>query len=230
MNWVVHSITLLEVIAFLLSIYFYRADRKRIYWIIVLFLGFIVLFENAGKYTFYLNHFPFLKATPFEKNYWLFNIQLIVSMVFYSSFFILQVESFKLRKAFFFVIILFFFSAFFFLFLNNNFFKGFSPFTLIVGSGMVLLSILFYYYDLLKSQSILYIQKSLPFYISVGAFVFHLCTTPLFIYSIYFREHINPGFTKLYISVIYFCNIVLYISYIVGFSVCRPKKSVNAEE
>lgn len=88
---------------------------------------------------------------------------------------------------------------------------------MIAGSILVLISISIYYFELLKSEQLLSIWKSMVFYISVGAFVYHLCTTPLFLYSIFLKSQANPAFIETYKIVVYVSNLFLYLVYIFGF-------------
>jgi hypothetical protein len=66
----------------------------------------------------------------------------------------------------------------------------------------------------------------MPFYVSIAALIFHLCTTPLFIYSTYFSESINPEFYKLYLQVVLGSNFLMYSIYIIGFIVCAQSRNL----
>ena len=138
-------------------------------------------------------------------------------MVFYAIFFSLFINNQRSKRIIYSLVILFFSIASIVLFFDDNFFKGFSPFTLIAGSILVLISISIYYFELLKSEQLLSIWKSMVFYISVGAFVYHLCTTPLFLYSIFLKSQANPAFIETYKIVVYVSNLFLYLVYIFGF-------------
>jgi hypothetical protein len=107
---------------------------------------------------------------------------------------------------------------------SGGFFIGSMPLTNIFGTLLVFLSIAFYYLELLKSDQILQVHKTLPFYVSVGALIFHLCTTPFFIYSTYYSISIDPNFVSLYRRVIFGTNYLLYSIYIAGFLICSRKK------
>ncbi|HPF10735.1 MAG TPA: hypothetical protein PKW08_08190 [Flavobacteriaceae bacterium] len=217
MNHVATAIYLLEAIAFISSIIYYKRNRGKPFFYFMLFLGSVVFFENIGKYNRYPELFSFINNTPFQKNFWLFNIQLLISMVFYAIFFSLFINNQRSKRIIYSLVILFFSIASIVLFFDDNFFKGFSPFTLIAGSILVLISISIYYFELLKSEQLLSIWKSMVFYISVGAFVYHLCTTPLFLYSIFLKSQANPAFIETYKIVVYVSNLFLYLVYIFGF-------------
>jgi hypothetical protein len=107
---------------------------------------------------------------------------------------------------------------------TEGFFVKFMPICNILGTLFIFLSIAFYYMELLKSDQILQVQKSLPFYISVGALLFHIITTPLFIYSVYYSNSVDPSFVSLYRQVIFGINYLLYLIYIIGFLICLRTK------
>ncbi len=219
---------LLELIAFLSSIYYYRKSNDKFSLILVCYLAFTVFVEIIGWYNYFINDFSFLnslKGTVFEQNYWLYNIQLLISMIFYVTYFKLYLKSKNLKRVLNVLLVLFVLTSVLYLVFSGIYFVAFSPFTVIVGTLLIFLSIFFYYLELLNSNEILRVHKTLPFYVSVAALIFHLCTTPLFIYSTYFSESHNPEFFNLYIQVIFSCNFIMYSLYIIGFFICARNKN-----
>lgn len=200
--------------------------------IFVYFLWFTLLVEIIGLYTayaYFTNYrgVEFLKGSLFESNHWLFNIYQIFSYLIYFLFFILHLKLEKYRK------ILVYFTAFFVvtailnLIFSGIFFNAFSAYTHIIGTVILILCISAYYYELLSSDRILYFYKNVEFYISIGALIFHVVTTPLFIYSKYFKLQ-NPDFLSVYFFILKSVNFFLYGIIILGFLVCtfRRKKVV----
>lgn len=194
----------------------------------MIFLGATILVEIIGWYPSFIGKIEILdslKDTKFEDNYWIYNIYLIGSMLFYISYF----KWFLSSKGSVLVLnifsVLFFIIGSFYLIFSGGLFNSFSSFTVIVGTLLIFLSISLYYLELLNSNQILRVYKTMPFYVSVAALLFHLCTTPLFIYSTYFSETLNPDFYKLYIQVIFGSNFLMYTIYIIGFIICAQNKS-----
>ncbi|GHC57977.1 hypothetical protein [Ulvibacter litoralis] len=219
----------LEVIAFITSIYYYRKDRTKYTLYLVLFLGLTVFSECFGWYAYFVKEgsfLYFLEGTPFEKNYWYFNIYLIISMLFYIHYFKWYYQSKKNIKLINMLSILFLVGSITYLFFTPIFFIGFSPFTMIVGTLFVFLSVALYYLELLNSNRILKIHKTLPFYVSVAALIWHLCVTPFMIYSYYFSNSLDPEFVKLYIIVVNSTNILTYSIYIAGFLICSRERDL----
>lgn len=222
-------INALEVIAFITSIYYYRKDRTRYTLYLVLFLGLTLFSEAFGWYAYFVKEgafLYFLKGTPFEKNYWYFNSYLIISMLFYINYFKGYYQSKRFIKFINIVSISFLLGAILYLIFTDIFFTGFSPFTMIGGTLFVFLSVALYYLELLNSNRILKVHKTLPFYVSVAALIWHLCATPLMIYSYYFSNSLDPEFVKLYRIVLNSSNIFMYSIYIVGFLVCSREKDL----
>ena len=215
-----------ELIAFLTGLLYYQKNKSTPTFYLVWFLGITFFSEVFSWYAYFVNNgfLHFLKGTSFETNYWWGNIYSIISYLFYINYFKWYLSS---KSS---IVILNRFSVVFLIvsileiIFSGEFFLKFMPISSILGTLLVFLSIAFYYLELLKSDLILQVQKSLPFYVSVGALIFHLCTTPLFLYSSYYSNSIDPSFVSLYRQVIFGINYLLYSIYIAGFLICLRKK------
>lgn len=217
-------INFLELLAFIMAVYFYKKKKSRPNYYLAWFLGITFVFEVLTWYTAFIEtgFLHFLEGTVFENNYWLGNIYVLLSYLFYINYF----KWFLISKSS--QMLLNWMSAIFLVFgITEYLFSkvGALPFTDIFGTLLVFLSIGIYYLELLKSDQILLVHKSLPFYVSVGALIFHLITTPFFIYSSYYSQSIDPGFVELYRKVILGANYLLYSIYIVGFLICLRTKT-----
>ncbi len=220
-------INFFEVLAFLIGILYYQNNKTKPTFYLVWFLGITVFSELFGWYAYFVNtgFLNFLKGTVFESNYWSANIYSIVSYLFYINYFKWYLSTKRSIEILNFVSIVFFVISLSEILFSDGFFIRFMPISNIIGTLFVFLSIAFYYLELLKSDQILQVQKSLPFYVSVGALIFHLCSTPLFLYSSYYSNSIDPGFVSLYKQVIFGSNYLLYTIYIAGFIICFRKKN-----
>ncbi len=219
-------VNFLEFLAFFVGVIYYKKNKSKPTLYLVWFLGITIFNELFGWYAYFLDSpfLSFLKGTPFEDNYWSGNIYSILSYLFYINYFKWYLLSKKSTIIIDRISILFFIVSILEILFSNGFFIKFMPISNIVGTLFVFLSIAFYYLELLKSDQILKVHKSLPFYVSVGALIFHLCTTPFFIYSTYYSNSIDPGFVSLYRQVIFGSNYLLYSIYIAGFLICLRKK------
>ena len=218
-----------EISAFLLCIYFYKNHKSKAILYLTWFLGFTVFIEIIGSYTGLLDEISFLtrlKGTGFERNYWIYNIYMIGSFLFYTSFFKWFLKSIKAVKILNRLSVVYAIGSVIYLFVKGGLFEGYSLFTIFAGTALVLSSIFLYYYEIIKGDNLLDINKSLPFYVSLGALFFHVCSAPVLIYSIYFRQSFNPEFVTVFIIVLYGSNFILYSSYIIGFIICSKKKKI----
>jgi uncharacterized membrane protein len=108
-------------------------------------------------------------------------------------------------------------------FISDVFFNLISKFTMIAGSILILISILLYYFELLRGDSLLQFNKSITFYISVGLLVYYLSMTPLFIYgSYYYTDTGSQSFKKFYLNTLSVANVIMYVTFILGFLLCKP--------
>ncbi|WP_310991749.1 hypothetical protein [Aequorivita marina] len=220
-------INLFELLAFIFGLFYYSKNKSKPTYYLVWFLGITIFIElfNWYAYFVYFGYFSFLKGTVFESNYWSGNIYGLISYLFYINYFkwhLLDKVKIKIVNAF---AITFLVVSLAEIVFSGGFFLRLLPISNVLGTILVLISISFYYLELLKSNQILVVQRSLPFYVSVGALLYHLCATPLFIYSVYYSNSVDPGFVSLYRHIIFGINILFYSIYIVGFLICSQSKT-----
>lgn len=204
------------------SVYITKAANPAlIIKIFVYYLWFMVFVETLGlypAYAYYSNYtsLSFIKDTPFEQNRWLYNIHKIIALTAYISLFISHIGSHKARRIFWALLIIFVISSTLNLIFSGSFFLRHTVFATVSGTLLLLVIILVYYYELLRSNQILDFYYNLTFYISVGALVWHLIVTPLFIYNRYFSLQ-SPDFVLLHSWILRIANIILYGMIITGF-------------
>lgn len=218
---------LLEGVAAVCGFYYFRkqpADKAA--GLFAWFLLFTYLVESIGHipYMIYRNEaLYYLKDSFWGQNYWLFNPYLILSFVFYSNYFRMKLKEIRIKKTLKILIVIYFFTAVINLIFSDVYLVTFSSYTYIVGTLLIFLSISFYYYEMIKSERILSISKDLSFYVSIGVLIFHLATTPFFIYFRYFRLSVSPEFVNLYGWVSTLVNIFLYLTFSLTFLYCSGR-------
>lgn len=198
----------------------------------VRFLCYIFLVESFNLYSTYayFNNFEtlsFLKDSPFRRNYWIGNINKIVSYIVYCHFFLLQFSSAKFKKVFKILIGIFVISSTINLVVTDVYFYAYSSYSTIFGTLLLMLIIIAYYYELLISDKILNSFKSLSFYVSFIALIWYLTTTPLFIYSNYFNEDKSVEFVAIYRTVLVSANVFMYGGYIITFLILSRKRKLE---
>ena len=217
----------LECLALGTGIYCYRKTRSKPTLYLVYFLAITVFVETVGIYPYFVKPdglLSSLQGTPWELNYWWYNLYHVFSYAFFITFFKYFIASRNQVKLITYLTYFFVIASSLYLFFFDSFFVAYSPFTIILGTFLIFLSISFYFLELLNSDQVLRVFYVLPFYISVGALIFHLCTAPLFIYSIYYRESIDPEFVVLYRRVIFGANLIMYSIFITGFLICARNR------
>lgn len=221
-----HFINVLEAGAFFSAIYYYKNTKDLSAKYFCWFLGLTLLVEIAGYYTYFIGEdefFSFVRETPFRKNYWMFNIYLLICMGFYASYFKWQLKGKRFIKTLNILLSLYLLLGITYFIVFKTFFNAYSPFSLIAGTIVVFISIAFYYLELINNNTIIIYRKNLPVFISVGILIWMLCTTPLFLYSIYFKSY-NPQFIAVYKTIIPTANTLLYSFYIIVFLICAKDK------
>lgn len=221
-------VNLFEFIAAIVgTIYITKCREDKISRYFVYFLWFTALFDT------FFTWFPvliknydqlfFLKDTFLYKNHWAYNSYDMISFSFYLFFFLNFIESTRVKKIGWYLIISFLVASFFNLLFSGVFFKSPALFGLIAGTLLLLVFIVYFYFQVLQSDKILNFYKILVFYISVGALVFHILVNPIFIYGEYYKTAKSPEFVEIYRSILIFANIFMYSCYTIGFLICSKK-------
>ncbi|MBQ0734155.1 hypothetical protein [Aquimarina celericrescens] len=195
---------------------------------LVYFLWFTVFFELIFAWLPYgveiYESLAFLRNSIFEENIWIYNLYDIVSFSFYMIFFISFIERQKIRK----MAMIAVSSFVIYLILSLIFFVDFSTevssINFSLGSLILLIIIASFFFQMLQSEKILNFYKIIPFYIGIGALIFHLSVAPILIYSKYYSNAKSPEFVKVYDLILTTANIFMYTCYTIGFIICLKKK------
>lgn len=221
-------INFFEIVAALSGTLFitkYREDKYSRY--LVYFLWFTVLFELIFAWLpLGIDSIEFLyplKGSVFENNIWVYNIYDIISFSVYMTFFNSYIESKKQKKIIQYIIVSFVIYLTIGLFCWGDFFVEVSSVNFSLGAIMLMMIIAFFLFQILQSEKILNFYKMLPFYIGIGALVFHLSVTPILIYAKYYSNSKSPEFVQLYDLILTSANIFMYTCYTIGFMVCLRK-------
>ncbi|MFD2565646.1 hypothetical protein [Aquimarina rubra] len=194
---------------------------------LVLFLWFTVFVEVVFGWlpTFIedFSSFKFLENTIFARNKWVYNVYDVISFTFYLLYFVNLIDNQKYRKISIKIVSIYVLACVVNLAFSGVFFKTNSTFNASVGTILLVLYIIYYYFQMLQSEKILEFYKSIPFYVSVGALVFHLIVNPIFIYEQYYSNTTSPEFVRIFLTILTILNIFMYSCYAVGFLVCYKK-------
>ena len=231
-------IQLVELIAAIAGSYYLSKNNEvtitnkyLVYFLwLTFFIEFISNYPSIAYYTEY-EYFGFTKGSLFERNYWLFNIYSLVSYFFFMYYFSSLLHKEKLRIRWRLIYSIYVIIGVIVLFATDIFFIGDSIFTVTVGTILLLIVIITFYFDLLKNDKIISLKRYLPIYISIGLLFFNLCVTPLSIFSQYFIFE-NELFVYVKVYIFLFANVTMYLIFTIGFLISaknKPKteKSIN---
>jgi len=229
-------INVFEILAAIAGTYYLKNsktnERNSIFF--VYFLWLTVLVEVVGAYApiaYFTNYkyFGFVKDTVLSNNVWLYNTFMLVGVLFYMNYFAAYIHSKKTKKVLFITTLIYVLSALINLYVSDIYFKGASAFTLIVGTILLLITVILFYFDLLKTDKIFNIKKYLPFYVSIGILIFYVCITPLYAFPKYFNA-LNDLYVNLRTNVLLFANIIMYGTFITGFLICAKSNTKKEEK
>ena len=175
---------------------FKTPNAQKIIRLFVYFLWLTVFVETIGLYAAYAyftdyKNLEFIRDSPFERNYWLYNSFHVLSFGMYFFFFILHLNSAKIRRILTLTVFIFQVTVILDLFYSGFFFIAYSAYASVGGTLIMVICIMAYYYEMLISDKILHFYKNLVFYVSIGVLIWNLMVTPLFIYSKYFTLQVR---------------------------------------
>ncbi len=222
----------IEVLAALSGTYYLKksSSRSKNSKYLVLFLWLTVFVEIVASYVIVAyysnyNYFGFVEGTPFKNNYWLYNIYNVLSFSFFSFYFTSFLKNKYSKITFYGLIITFVVASMAVILSTNTFFETTPQIVSLSGTLLLFFSVIFFYFELLRSDMLLQLKSFLPFYISVGVLVFNLCIAPIDILSQHFNiTDGNDLFVKLHLNVLFFANIFTYSTFTLGFLICSRKK------
>ncbi len=222
---------MLEFLAALAGTYYLKkAESNRVNKKLVLFLWVIFTIEIFSLYTA-LGHYSnyeylsFIEGTWYVGNYWLYNPFIICQFLFYIYYFWYYIDDKRSRRVIAYLAILYTILSVINLFVSDVFLKGYSQFSTIGGTLVLIITIIIFYFELLRSDVLLNLKSFLPLYISIGVLIYNLCITPIDILSLHFGDG-NQFFVLFKLNIYQYLNIFLYSTYILGFIICsREKKS-----
>ncbi len=147
----------------------------------------------------------------------IYNIWWLANSFFYQFFFLSQIKNSKKRK-----IVQGFIAVYgLYVLISSLFYKDYGSVYLVdswvLGQLFVVLTIMLYYTELLKSDTILNIKYSLLFWISIGALIFNIGILPVFVIAELIR------FQGIFRHIILGLNMVLSLCFIIGFIVSKKE-------
>jgi len=178
------------------------------------FLWYITLMEFVGEYIVENKILVYIDENGLVYNKWLSNIRRFVTFIvlYYIYFKALQTKVFKKWTKIFAIIFTFVYTLNWIIF--QNFIKENPEIPMVVGSIFLIVSIIFYFIELLRSEKIVIFHRMLLFWISVGLLLFYAGTIPFMLkWNGYM---LIPGVHELFL-ILYVLAILMYLTFTFGF-------------
>ncbi|SDW08439.1 hypothetical protein SAMN05444411_10141 [Lutibacter oricola] len=203
-----YTYPLLYLLTILVGIYNYKKYSQNKY--LKLFLFFLIytcISESFGVYLYLV-----LKI----KTNFIYSIWNIVSFIFYAIFFLSIIKNVNRKNSIKALILLFSVITIINIFLNgiieipliNN---------MILAKFLIAISVIIYFIEIIKSDEILTIQKSLFFWVSLGIFIYNIGFLPGFALVKY------TSFVGMFKYITFGLNILMHLSFIAGFIVSKKE-------
>lgn len=216
------AIHLVELLAALAGTYYYYKTKDYQVKIFVWYLWIIVGVETFGMYGYLLQNnydnkiFIWVKNSVICSNTWLYNIYSFVSIILFGIFYLRIIKDHLSKKIIKILILIYTLFTIVYFILSGTFFTKSLPYDVFLQTLLVFIFVMFYYRQLLKSDSILFFYKLPVFYISSGLLLWYLCVTPLIIFDGYLTL-INEDFRRFRLLYLFIANTLLYSCYTFGF-------------
>lgn len=216
-----------ELIAALAGVLLYSKYKNTPVKYFIWFLVWIVLLEIVGSYPRYLKDlelFYLIEGTVLEKNYWWFTISWTSAATLFYSWFLS-----KRYKSTFFKRIIFYSRYLYILviiltiiFRFDSFFIKRETYIIILSLSIILLSSIFYLYELLNSEKLFDFYSSIYFYVSAIIFIWWLVTTPLGFFEVYNTKQ-DWDYVAIKWTIKLAANIFMYLGFAIALVVSKPE-------
>lgn len=205
------------------TIYFYKYRKSSLKYFLFI-LWYITLTEFIGSYASKNNVFVFFDENGIGFNYWMYNS---LYLIFFNMILYIYLKSIKKIEHKFWIKI-FIISYILISIINWSFIQSFifemSELPYVTGSIFLIISIIFYFIQLLKSSDTKTFHKELLFWISIGLLLFHAGTIP---FSLEYNGYaLILGTHKLFL-IIYILSPLMYSIFTFGFVWSNKEKDID---
>ena len=208
----------------------YKKFKKTEVKYFIFFLVYVALEDFLGGYTTFASKYSFLdglqetiEGTFFEYNYWWFTLfWYIGSTVFFTFYYCKILKNEIFRKIIKYSCVLFLIVSAVIILNDLHAFSSSYIYTInIFGAIIILASVIFYFIEVLNSDKILSIHKSINFVISVAIFIWWLIITPIMFFDVYFSKE-DWNFVILRYQVFLFVNFFMYTTFAISLFLLKP--------
>ena len=197
------------------TIFFYKYKHTYLKYFLYL-LWFIAFSELFATYihNYQIKTFLYFDKKGIDYNHWVYNILDSVSFLVYFYIFYKATKTKKFKfwiKNFAVAYILFSITNWIFI---QNFLSETQSYLFIIGAIFLIISILFYFIELLKSEKVLIFHKNILFWISTGLLLYYAGNIPFAVESDGYA--LIPGIHKLFL-IVSILSIIMHLIFTFGF-------------
>lgn len=175
------SVKYIELITAIVALVYYKKYKGTFFIYFVLLLWLTVLVEFAGL---------FMRLSGYASNFIVFNVYHLINftaLLWLYKAFIKKKVSKRIISSF----ILFFILIYFLNLRVENYTTRLITWPFIVGSIFIMISVVFYFLEILNSDKVLYIKKNLLFWVSAGLLIYFAGKLPMRLVRNYWFEVLN---------------------------------------
>jgi len=209
-----HLIVFSELLSAIIgTIYFYKYKHTHLKYFLFL-LWYITITEFIGWYASEYDVLVYFDENGVDYNHWLYNQLYFIFFNVVLMIYLKSIKNSKQKKWIkFFILSYIIISIINWLFIQSFAFEM-SELPYVVGSIFLIITIIFYLIQLLKSDSIIIFHKALLFWISIGLLVFHAGTIP---FSLEYNDYSLLPFIHNLFLIIYILALIMYLTFTFGF-------------
>ena len=205
------------------TFYFYKYRHTPLRYFLYL-LWYITITEFTGSYASKNNVLVFFDENGIDYNYWLYNLLYIVFFIVILVIYLRSIKNSGQKKIIkYFILIYILISIINWSFIQSFIFEM-SDLPYVAGSIFLIITIIFYFIQLLKSEEIKKFHKELLFWISIGLLLFHSGTIP---FSLKLNDYaLFPGIHKLFL-IIWVLALIMYLIFTFGFIWSKKQDDID---
>src|SRR5690606_13989602 len=216
-----------EILAFVVGLIVYKKYKNTPVKYFIWFLGWIVFVETIGNYPRHLKDYNLeylIEGTLIERNYWWYTISWAsVATIFYSWFLSQKYDSNTLKTIIKFCIYGYVLTMLVTAIIDYKLFFEIRPtYITVLNVTIIILSTVFYLYNLLNSEKLLNSFKSLYFYVAIILLVWWLITTLLNFFEVYNSDS-DLDFVTIKWTIKLIANIFMYLGFAFALIFCKPE-------
>ncbi|MDO1500887.1 hypothetical protein Q2T40_12170 [Winogradskyella maritima] len=219
-----------EIIPALVGLFVFKKFKAYKIKYLIYFLFFVLFVEFVSMYPqlIYDGHLKTLgnlvKGTVFQRNYWWYTIMWnSIGGLFYSLYFSWQLNNTTFKSILKWLQLIFVVTTVVDLSLNwQDLFNQGSDYAIFFSAILIIISVVFYFIEILTNEKLISFHKSINFYIACILLIWFVITTPLKFYNGYYRVS-DWDYIFLQYAIYFIANFMMYIGYALLLILCKPQ-------